>query len=44
MVAPRLLLPNLALAEVLRRETVTPPDGRVTFEFDVTGASHGWKS
>ena len=40
VVAPRLLgsLPNLALAEVLTRTRPTPPDGRVTFEFDVAAA------
>ena len=40
VVAPRLFgtLPNLALAEILQKETITPPDGRVTFEFDVAAA------
>ena len=40
VVAPRLLgsLPNLSLAEVLTAVRITPPDGLVALEFDVTAA------
>jgi hypothetical protein len=40
VVAPRLLgtLPNLSLAQQIRRRVVTPSDGRIALELDVTPA------